>query len=449
MAMNFKFPDVGEGIHEGKMVKWLVNEGDEIKEDAVLCEVETDKAVVEIPSPRKGFLLKLYFKEGDVIKVGQTLVAIGEKGEAIPIEEKAVPKSAPAMQPASSMQKPLVASQISFQSASQTMPQSTSQIASQNSSQSASIPQVGAGVIATPSVRQRARELNLDLNSVKGSGPGGRITAEDVENATKMGKIASAGNASLSSSQSSSPQGKPAPLETDFSKFGEIEKQKISGIRKRISEVMSKSKKTAAHVTHFDNVDITALSKIREDYKAEGEKKGIKVTYLPFIIKAIVLALQKHPKFNSSFDEANDEIILKKYFNIGIAIDTPDGLIVPVIHFADKKDIFEISSEITKLAGEAKERKLKIEDLKGGSFTITNVGSIGGEFFTPIINFPEVAILGLGRLGDKVVVLEGKAVISKILPLSLSFDHRIIDGAEAARFANDLIILLENPEKLK
>jgi pyruvate dehydrogenase E2 component (dihydrolipoamide acetyltransferase) len=237
-------------------------------------------------------------------------------------------------------------------------------------------------------------------------------------------------------------------LQTDFSQFGPIEKVKIAGIRKRTSEVMSRSKRTAAHVTHFDEADITDLAEAREKLKLIGEQRGIKVTFLPLIVKAVVTALKEHPVFNSSFDEANDEIILKKYYNIGIAVDTPDGLVVPCIHSADKMDIFQISSEIMRLAADAKEKKMKLDDLKGGSFTITNIGSIGGEYFTPIIYHPEVAILGIGKIKEKLEAKDGKVVVRKKLPLSLSFDHRIVDGAGAARFVNDIITLLENPSSL-
>ncbi len=410
MAMNFKFPDVGEGIHEGKLVKWLVKEGDPIKADGVIAEVETDKAVVEIPSPESGTILKLYHKEGDTIKVGETLATIGNPGEQIPVEEAKTQAA----------QKPMAQAPVPPATATQPIVVTSS-----------------IGVIAAPFVRQKAKELGVDLNLVKGSGPGGRILVEDVEKVAKEG----------------APVVKPAEFsafQTDFSQFGEIQKVKISGIRKRTAEVMARSKRTAAHVTHFDEADVTLLAKVREELKKIGEQKGVKITYLPFIVKAVVNALKMHVKFNSSFDDANDEMILKKYYNIGVAIDTPDGLIVPVIKNAERLDLFQIASEITRLANEAVAGKMKLEDMRGGSFTITNVGSIGGEFFTPIIYHPDVAILGLGRIGDKVVVDENKkAVIAKRLPLSLSFDHRVIDGAEAARFANDIIKMLENPEELK
>lgn len=437
MAINFKFPDVGEGIHEGKLVKWLVKEGDAIKEDAVIAEVETDKAVVEIPSPKTGFILKTYFKEGDVIKVGQALVTIGEKGEPIPAEE-AKPKS----------------------ETPQTATQKIAQIPTQISSTSQQTAPSQGNIVATPFVRQRAKELGVDLNLVQGSGPAGRIMPEDVEKFAKEGKGGSGGSSApggigqpsgqpIQMPQAQTAQYSIQPLQTDFSQFGQIEKLKITGIRKRTSEVMSRSKRTAAHVTHFDEADITDLAQLRENLKKVGEQKGVKVTFLPLIVKAVVAALKEHPKFNSSFDEANDELIFKKYYNIGIAVDTPDGLVVPNIHGADKMDVFELSGEITRIANDAKERKMKLDDLKGGSFTITNIGSIGGEYFTPIIYHPEVAILGIGKFKERLEAREGKVVVRRKLPLSLSFDHRIIDGAEAARFVNDIISLLESPSSLK
>jgi pyruvate dehydrogenase E2 component (dihydrolipoamide acetyltransferase) len=444
MALNFKFPDVGEGIHEGKLVKWLVKEGDEIKADAAMAEVETDKAVVEIPSPRAGFILKQYFKEGDVLKVGQVMVVVGDKGEAIPPLDEiktlgVAQKVAEAMNPT----KAVANNQASNPNSQQIAP------TGQNATIGANI-----GIMATPSVRIKAKELGVDINTIKGSGPGGRILMEDVEKALKGG-VKAAGGSGTQATSSGSVQiggenyGKPAPLTTDFSQFGAIEKEKITGMRKRTSEVMSRSKRTAAHVTHFDEADVTLLSKVRDEIKIIGEKKGIKVTFLPFVLKAVVNALKAYPKFNSSFDEANDEIILKKYYNIGIAVDTPEGLVVPNIKNAEKKDLFELSAEIMGLADSAKEGKMKLDDLLGGSFTITNIGSIGGEFFTPIIYHPEVAILGLGRISNRVVVEDGKAVIAKKIPLSLSFDHRIIDGADAARFMNEIVKALENPELLK
>ncbi|MFH1751308.1 MAG: dihydrolipoamide acetyltransferase family protein, partial [Candidatus Micrarchaeota archaeon] len=397
-----------------------------------LAEVETDKAVVEIPSPKTGFILKTYFKEGDVIKVGQTLVTIGEKGEPIPVEE-AKPKPE-VKQGAASL---------------------SSQASTQSSTPAQTAAPSGANIVATPFVRQRAKELGVDISSVIGTGPAGRIMPEDVERFAKDGKGASgASNATGTSSQAPMQSVAPQtlniiqPLQTDFSKFGPIEKVKIAGIRKRTSEVMSRSKKTAAHVTHFDEADITELSEAREKLKIAGEQKGVKVTFLPLIVKAVVAALKEHPKFNSSFDEANDEIIIKKYYNIGIAVDTPEGLVVPSIHSAEKMDVFQLSTEIMRLAKEAKERKMKLDDLKGGSFTITNIGSIGGEHFTPIIYHPEVAILGIGKIKERLEAKDGKVVARKKMPLSLSFDHRIIDGAEAARFANDIIMLLENPKSL-
>ncbi|HLC48063.1 MAG TPA: dihydrolipoamide acetyltransferase family protein [Candidatus Norongarragalinales archaeon] len=430
MALNFKFPDVGEGIHEGKLVKWLVKEGDAIKEDAVIAEVETDKAVVEIPSPKTGMILKTYFKEGEVIKVGQTMVTIGEKGEPIPIEDvKAAPQKAMAAPGLATAQTERARSIPPSQQASATSP----------------------SIVATPFVRQRAKELGVDLGLVAATGPAGRIMPEDVEKFAKGGIGGPAVAGGIISGPS--PQAQPTqyavpPLQTDFSQFGPIEKVKIAGIMKRTSEVMSRSKRTAAHVTHFDEADITDLALAREKLKLIGEQKGIKVTFLPLIVRAVVAALKEHPKFNSSFDEANDEIIMKKYYNIGIAVDTPDGLVVPNIRGADNMDIFQLAAEISRIASDAKERKMKLDDLKGGTFTITNIGSIGGEYFTPIIYHPEVAILGIGKINDKPVAREGKVAVRKMLALSLSFDHRTIDGAQAARFVNDIITLLENPASL-
>jgi len=415
MALQFRFPDVGEGIHEGKLVKWLVKEGDEVKADQAIVEVETDKAVVEIPAPKAGFILKVYFKEGEVITVGQVMVVIGEKGEPVPALEEQKPAGAPKMPmmpgfkpPASSMPAPPV-----------------------------SAPAAGQ-VFATPSVRMRARELNVDLAKVKGSGPGGRIMPEDVEAAAKGG-VSSVGV-----------QQTPTTTTEKFEHhaYGPEERIPLTNIRRRIAEQMSKSERIIPHVAHLDEADVTELAFVREQEKRMAENAGVKLTYLSYIVKAVVAALKAHPYVNASFDHERNEIIVKKYYNVGIAVDTPEGLIVPVLWKADEKKLYDIAREIVRLGEEARARKLRLEDVRGGTFTITNIGSIGGEYFTPIINYPECAILGVGRMRDKPVVKNGQVTIRKMLALSLSFDHRIIDGAEAARFMNDIIKMLENPKML-
>lgn len=390
MVKQFKFPDVGEGITEGEVVKWLVKEGDEIKEDQALGEIETDKAIVEMPSPYSGTVLKLHFKEGNIVKVGEVLVTIGEKGE---VEKK----------PSISVVGEIVESREEIKE-----------------------------VLATPKIRKLALELGIDLKVVKGSGAGGRITEEDVR-AAKVAQV----------------EKKPAfKVKAKYDFYGYIDRIPLRGVRRTTAKRMVESKSKVPHVTHIDEADITELVKSRESMKNAAVKKGIKLTFLPYIVRAAVAALKLHPMLNATLDEESEEIIVKKYYNIGIAVDVPDGLIVPVIKAADQKSLFEIAEEIQKLAEAAKARTIDLAELKGGSFTITNVGAIGGTAATPIINYPEVAILATGKIADRARVVEGEIKVRKTLPLSLSFDHRVIDGAEAARFMNDLIRYLENPKLL-
>ncbi len=403
MTKQFKFPDVGEGITEGEIVRWLVKEGDEVKEDQSLAEIETDKAIVEMPSPYSGTILKLHFKEKEIIKVGQVLVTIGEKGEVVPekaIEEKIEEKAVPA---------PSVVGVI---------------IDSKEKIRE---------ILATPKVRKLALELGVDLKAVKGTGPQGRITEDDVRNA----KAAAVPEE----------EKKPAlRIKEKFDFYGEIDRIPLRGVRRTTAKRMAESVSTAAHVTHFDEADVTELVRIRESLKGQAAEKGIKLTYLPFIVKAVVEALKLHPLLNATLNDEEEEIIVKKYYNIGIAVDIPDGLIVPVVKAVEQKSILDIAEEIQNLAEAAKKRTLDLADLKGGTFSITNVGMIGGEAATPILNYPEVAILATLKIKDRVRVEKGEVKVKKTLPLCLSFDHRVIDGAEAARFMNDLVGLLENPD---
>jgi pyruvate dehydrogenase E2 component (dihydrolipoamide acetyltransferase) len=409
MAKQFRFPDVGEGITEGEIVRWLVKEGDEVNEDQTLAEIETDKAVVEMPSPYKGTLLKVHVKEKDIIKVGQVLVTIGEKGESVvegAAEVMAEEKAAPATGP----------------SVVGVVPESREEIRE---------------VLATPKVRKLAVELGVDLKSVRGTGPQGRITEEDV----RAAKAAAA-----------APKEEKRPafkIKEKFDFYGELERIPLRGVRRATAKRMRESVSTAAHVTHFDEADVTELVKVRESLKAQAAEKGVKLTYLPFIIKALLAAIKDHPLFNATLNDEDEEIIVKKYYNFGIAVDVPDGLIVPVVKGVDQKSIFDLAGEIQTVAEAAKKRSLDLADLRGGTFSITNVGGIGGEAATPIINYPEVAILATLNIKDRVRVKDGQIRAVKTLPLCLSFDHRVIDGAEAARFMNDLVAKLEDADFLR
>jgi len=409
MAKQFKFPDVGEGITEGEIVRWLIKEGDEVKEDQTLAEIETDKAVVEMPSPYKGTVLKVHVKEKDIIKVGQVLVTIGEKGESVvegEAEVKAEEKAAPATGP----------------SVVGVVPESREEMRE---------------LLATPKVRRLALELGVDLKSVRGTGPQGRITEEDVQ-------------AAKAAAAAPKEEKKPAfKIKEKFDFYGELERIPLRGVRRATARRMHESVSTAAHVTHFDEADVTELVKIRESLKVQATEKGVKLTYLPFIIKALLAAIKVHPLLNAMLNDEDEEIIVKKYYNFGIAVDVPDGLIVPVVKGVDQKSIFDLAGEIQTVAEAAKKRSLDLADLKGGTFSITNVGGIGGEAATPIINYPEVAILATLKIKDRVRVKNGQVTAVKTLPLCLSFDHRVIDGAEAARFMNDLVAKLEDADFLR
>ena len=402
MPKQFKFPDVGEGITEGEIVRWLVREGDEIKADQAIAEIETDKAIVEMPSPYAGTVLKLHFKEKDIVKVGEVLFTVGEKGEAV---SEAAP--APAAQPA----------EIAAAAAARPAGAEPGEL------------------LATPKIRKLAQELGVSLQSVQGTGPQGRVTEEDVRAAKEKAGQAPA---------------RPAiKIKTKFDFYGSVERLPLRGVRRATAKRMAESVSKAAHVTHFDEVDATALGNVREQMRPEAAAKNIKLTYLPFIVKALIAALKLHRLLNATLDDEEEEIIIKKYYNIGIAVDVPDGLIVPVVKFADQKSLLEIASDIQNLAEAARKRTLDLADLKGGTFSVTNVGMIGGEAATPIINYPEVAILATLKIKDRVRAEKGEVRTRLTLPLCLSFDHRVVDGAEAARFMNDLIKSVEDPRLLK
>jgi len=412
MAYEFKFPDIGEGLTEGEIVRWLVKEGDEIKEGQPLVEVETDKALAEIPSPATGVVLKILAKEKEIVKVGQVIVIIGEKGEAL---------AAPPPRPRS------VGVVGELEEAPEEAPSVTV------TAEPVKTVLVSEHALATPAVRALAKELGVDINKVKGSGPEGRVLEKDVR-------------------QFADAKGKPPEPEKKVTKvkkydlYGYVDRIPLRGVRRSIAKAMVKSKYTAPHVTAMDEADVTELWKIREKEKKAAEKKGIKLTILPFIIKAVIAGLSEHPYLNATLDDENEEIILKKYFNIGVATDTPEGLMVPVVKNAKDKSILQIAQELTQLVEKARNRTIDLADLKGGTFTISNYGALGGIYATPIINYPEVAILGVGKIREMPVVRNGKLVVRKILSLALSFDHRVVDGAEGARFLNTVIARLEDPD---
>jgi pyruvate dehydrogenase E2 component (dihydrolipoamide acetyltransferase) len=414
MSYEFKFPDIGEGLTEGEVVRWLVKEGDEIKEGQPLVEVETDKALAEIPSPKTGVILKLLAKEKEIIKVGQVIVVFREKGEAMATEP-------PPPRPRS----------VGVVGELEEAPEEPASPEVRPTPERPSL--VSPHALATPAVRALAKELGVDIEKVKGNGPEGRVVEKDVrEAAGGKGRVPE-------------PEKKVAKVKKyDF--YGYIDHVPLRGVRRAIAKAMVRSKYTAPHVTAMDEADVTALWRIKEKEKKNAEKKGIKLTILPFMIKAVIAGLKEHPYLNASMDDENEEIILKKYFNIGVAADTPEGLMVPVVKNADDKSILQLAEELTQLAEKARNRTIDLADMRGGTFTITNYGAIGGMYGTPIINHPEVAILGVGRMKETPVVKDGKIETRKVLFLSLSFDHRVVDGAEAARFLNMIIARLEDPD---
>ena len=415
MAYEFKLPDLGEGLTEGEIVKWLVKVGDSIEEGQAFVQVETDKAVIEIPSPRKGVVLQILAAEGGTVQVGQVILVIGEAGEKIE----------PAVEPRE-VGKPASVGVVGE------LEEAVEEVEERVPEKAPETPGVTVEVLATPAVRKLAREMKVDLGTIKRSGPHGRVTKEDIQKAAEEGE--------------EKPPKAEIKAARKYDMYGFVERITLRGMRKTIARAMVKSKSTAPHVTAMDEADITPLVALREKEKERAAKQGIHLTYLPFVIKAVVAGLREHPYANASLDDENGEIILKKYFNIGVAVDTKDGLMVPVVKNAKEKSILKLADELTKLSEKARSRTIDLADLKGGTFTITNYGAVGGIYGSPIINYPEVAILGLGKILEKPVVVNGKIEIRKMLPISLSFDHRVVDGAEAARFMNTIIDHLEDPD---
>jgi len=420
MVYEFKFPDVGEGITEGRIVEWKVKVGDIVEEDQILGMIETDKAVVEIPSPKAGKIIKLHTKVGESINVGDPMVSFELEGDdseaAAPKEEGPRPNEKDS---GGVVGKIEVGSGV-------LAPSSEGQKGAKEKKVESS-----SKIIAIPRVRRLAKDLGVDLNSVKGSGEGGEITENDVRGAKGGKKKTSAAVSKIS-----------------FEKYGRIMKIPMTQIRKTIAEKMHHSVSTIPHSLIFLEADVTDLAKVRQKEKKSAESKGIHLTFLPFIVRAVVSALKTNPYLNSSLDDETETIITKQYYNIGIAVDTANGLMVPVVKKADSKSILDIAKEIDELAGKAKSRKISLEDLQGGTFTITNYGSIAGSFAVPIINYPEAAILGFGRITEKPVIIDGEIKHRKMLPLSLAFDHRILDGGKAAMFLKELVKHLEDPQLL-
>lgn len=415
--MEFKLPEIGEGVREGEVTKWLVKAGDEVAGDQPLVEILTDKATVELPSPVKGIIGTLLVKEGETVAVGQSLVIINET-----TEKPAKPTAEPAPEPAGSH------------------PNGAKEAIGKPDEPSLEEP-LPFSILATPATRQLARELGVNLRSVSGTGIKGRITKEDVKRAHE--------NVSLTAVPLTGGIVKKVSGPTQPDSSHEVQQRvPLRGIRKKTAQAMTLSKHKAAHFTYMEEADMTDVVRLRKDALGEAQRRGLKLTFLPFVIKALIPALKEFPYLNASLDDEHEEIVLKKSYNIGIATDTSSGLLVPVVKNADSKNVWELAEELEGLIERARLGKNSPEELTGGTFTVTNAGSIGGVFFTPIINYPQVAILGMGAIRRRPVVVGEQIVARDLVYLSLSVDHRVVDGADAGRFMNRLVFFLSDPARL-
>jgi len=418
MRYIFKFPDIGEGLTEGIIIEWYVDKGNAVKVGQPLVKMETDKVVTDIPSPREGVVAARYGKVGETIHVGETLVEIDIAGEA----------AAEAQKTESEMVDEKGAGVVG-----------TIEVASNNaflpaSDEGTEVRPAAAStaprkVLATPVARAMAREMNIDINRVTGTGPAGRVMKSDIQSFHAGAPVAKAAAAQVS-----------RPVSGEL-----IEITPMSQIRKSIAKNMLRSKQSTAHMTLFEEPEVSALVAARTKYKEEYKKEDINLTYLPFVIKAVVAALKRHRELNAEMDFEKGNIIYKNYYNIGIAVSTPEGLVVPVIRDADRLSIKDLSKAVAEIAVKARDRKLTLDDMKDGTFTITNYGALGGWFGVPVINYPQVGILGIGRINQKPVVVNGEIKVGNVMPLSLSVDHRMVDGAEATEFLNDVAAGIGDP----
>lgn len=420
MATEFKLPELGENIKSGVITKVLVTVGATVAKDQPVLEMETDKAVVEVPSSVAGTVTAVHVKDGDKAAVGQLIFTVAAAGASAPPAPTEQPKKAKPQAPAPAVPAP--------QAPAPAEGPAPAPVAAASP---------GVPVAAAPSVRQFAREIGIEISRVPAGSPDGRITIDDVKRYAKQ----------INESRAAGGPAAPEIRLPDFSKWGAIERQAMTAVRRKTAEHMALAWSQIPHVTQFDNADITGLEERRKKLSPKVEKTGAKLTVTAILIKIVAAALKVFPKFNASIDAAKGEIILKKYVNIGVAVDTDRGLLVPVVKEADRKNIVQIAVELAQMAEKARAGKLALDEMQGGSFTVTNLGGIGGTHFTPIVNFPEVAILGVGRakmephFGEK----DGCCSPKLVLPLSLSYDHRLIDGADGARFLRWVVEAIEEP----
>ncbi|MBT4137207.1 MAG: branched-chain alpha-keto acid dehydrogenase subunit E2 [Candidatus Latescibacteria bacterium] len=420
MATEFKLPDLGEGVEAGDVVTVLVSKGDTIEKEQGVVELETDKALIEVPSDVAGIVTQIHVNAGDRVPIGAILVTVEEEGDAA--------VEAPAEEPASAPEDAAPAPEVTTPAEPTPQPEAPA----------APAPIEGDPIPAAPATRRLARELGVDLTQVSGQGPGGRILQDDVK-------------AHVRSGQSAAPAATSAPAAPelpDFSRWGEIERQPVSKIRQIIAKNMGVAWSQIPHVTQFDKADATDLEAFRQRNKTAAESHGGRLTPTVLILKAVITALKAFPQVNASLDVATNELILKNYYNLGIAVDTERGLLVPVIKDVDSKDLFQLAAELTDIGERARTNKIGLDELQGGTFTVTNLGSLGVGAFTPIVNHPEVAILGLGRSVEEPVVRNGRIEPRLMMPIALSYDHRVIDGADGARFVRKIVESLENPEHM-
>jgi pyruvate dehydrogenase E2 component (dihydrolipoamide acetyltransferase) len=442
MPREFKLPDIGEGISEVELLQWYVKEGDAVREDQNLAEIETDKAVADLPSPYTGVVSRLHHQPGERIPVGSVLVSFAEE------EQKAV---APEQ---SRTEEPVPEQPSGVEPSSE---------AAVDTTKEQPIPPQPPGpggkrVLAAPATRRRARELGIDLAAVQGSGPGGRVTIDDLERQATDGQQAAAAaqtppEIETAPAEAISPEQPPrgvperAPL-PDFAQWGAVERVALTATRRQIARKMVQSLFTAPHAAALDEADVTELETLRGRARERLQERQVHLTLLPFVLKATVAGLKQFPTLNASLDDEKQELILKRYYHLGIAMDTERGLIVPVIRDVDRKSVVELAAELGEKTQRTRTGKIGLDELRGGTFTLTNAGAVGGHAFIPIINYPEVAILGIGRAQPKPVVREGQIVVRTMLPLSMSFDHRVVDGADVVRFLTLVIRLLEDPAQL-
>jgi pyruvate dehydrogenase E2 component (dihydrolipoamide acetyltransferase) len=460
---EFKLPDIGEGVTEGEIVKWLVSPGETVREDQPLVEVMTDKATVTITAPKSGKILETRAPVGGVVPVHSVLVVfdLGDGGDAAPAPEPK--KGEPAATAVGDIKETLPGMGEYVSPAAASIPHGNGAPAKAPQTRVANY--FNDKPLATPATRALARELGLDLRSIQPTGPNGRITKDDVR---ARGQAASEAMTAAPEALRAPPQAAPTPAApatqippppattraplriAPAASTSNLEEERIPlrGVRKRIFEGMSRSKHTAAHFTFVEECDVTALKDLRARLKPAAEKAGVKLTFLPFFVKAVVAALKKHPMLNSAFDESAQEIVVRRYYDIGIASATEAGLVVPVVRGADRRSILDIARDIERLGEATKAGKVAPADLGGSTFTITSLGAQGGLFATPILNFPEVGILGIHQMKQKPVVRDGQIVIGDVMLLSLSFDHRIIDGHVGAAFAYEIIGYLQDPDRL-